>query len=145
MTARRGAQLATSSDPTPLNCRRSRVAAVRSKLATADVRAAIDDAHAQHAVALAQRHVRAARQRLVRDAERAGRQAPAAGELVAVQAGAVPRDRGATVDVQAADLAPRGVDQHAQLGAARPLRAKREPEGASGPRGGAVDRRPAVA
>ena len=115
---RRGAQLATSSEPTPPKCRRARVADGQVELAAADVGAAVDDAHADHAVAPAQGHVRAARQRLVRDAERAGRQAPAARQLVAVQAGAVPRHRGVAVDVEPADLAPRGVDEDAQPGAA---------------------------
>src|SRR6476646_5553926 len=112
------------------------------ELAPADVGAAVDDAHADDAVASAQRHPRAARQRLVRDAERAGRQAPAARQLVAVQARAVPRDRGMAVDVEAADLAPRRVDLDAQARAAALSRAEGEAEGAAGARGGPVDRRP---
>src|SRR5512133_4126243 len=104
------------------------------ELAPADVRAAIDHADADHAVAAAQGHPRAARQRLVRDAERAGRQAPAARQLVAVQPGAIPRDRGTAVDVEPADLAPRGVDDDAQAGAPALLRAKDEPEAAAGAR-----------
>ena len=119
MTARGGgAQLATSSEPTPPKCRLRARGGRQVELAAADVRAAVDDAHADHAVAPAQGHARAARQRLVRDAERARRQAPAARQLVAVQAGAVPRHRGAAVDVEPPDLALRGVDEHAQPGAA---------------------------
>src|SRR6476469_367153 len=73
------------------------------ELAAADVGAAVDDAGADDVSALAQRQAGAARQRLVRDADGARREAPAAAQLVAIEPGAVPRDRGAAVGVQAAD------------------------------------------
>src|SRR6476659_7572263 len=115
------------------------------ELAAADVGAAVDDAGAHDVAALAQREAGATRQRLVGDADRARRQAAAAADLVAVQAGAVPRHGGAAVGVEAADAlaVAAGDDPHRRaLGARRPVA---DAERAPGAGDGAGDGGPAVA
>ena len=69
--------------------------------------------------------LRAARQRLVGDAERAGAQRAAAAELVAVQAGAVPRGQRRAEDVQPPDDLARGRVGASPGSAARQRRPRR--------------------
>src|SRR5215213_6286976 len=97
--------------PDPLTRREDRPVAVevqaprgplrQVELAAADVGTAVDHAHADAVTAMAQRELAAARQRAVGDAEAAGRERATAAEVIAVEAGAVPRRVRAPVAVQA--------------------------------------------